>query len=146
VDHKIRDPSPSASRCAQTRQLQKLEETPLPPGIGQQNTDTFPFPRLHSGGPKPFVGAWRRTWDLDIRTLPRQNRHLSSCRFRVLFRYSADLQWPVRICAAVRASALLALSMRDFLGGGRGISSVPWWEGPDAGPPWPSEISQRPGV
>jgi len=55
---------------------------------------------------------WRRTWDLDIRTLPRQNQHLSSCLFPILFRYSADLQWPVRICAVIRASAFLTFPNR----------------------------------
>jgi hypothetical protein len=37
-------------------------------------------------------------------------------------------QCPVRICAAVRASAFRILSRQDFLGGG-GISSVLWWLG-----------------
>jgi len=47
----------------------------------------------------------------------------------IRIKYSADRQWFVRICAAVRARAFLALSMDDFLGGGGGIVRVPWLGG-----------------
>jgi len=36
----------------------------------------------------------------------------------------ADLQWPMRICAAVWASAFFARSRHDSPGGGGGISSL----------------------
>jgi len=38
---------------------------------------------------------WSRVWDLDIRTLSRQNQHLSSCLLQIRLGCSADLQWPV---------------------------------------------------
>jgi len=58
-----------------------------------------------------------------------QNQQLLSARFRILFRNTAERQWPIRIWAAVLAMEFLALSMRDFFGGGGGISLVPWFFG-----------------
>ena len=43
--------------------------------------------------------------------------------------YTAERQWPVRICAAARAMEFLARSSMDFLGAGGGISIVPWCAG-----------------
>jgi len=61
--------------------------------------------------------------------MPWQNQHLSSCRFLMRLRYSAEHQWFVRIWVAVRAMAFLALSMQDFFGGGGGIARAPWLAG-----------------
>jgi hypothetical protein len=55
----------------------------------------------------------------------RRNQHLSSAMFRIRFRYTADLEWPVQICTSMRASTFLMLSKQDFSRGG-GMSSVPW--------------------
>jgi len=68
---------------------------------------------------------WRSTWDRVILG-PLQNQQLLSARLRILFRKTAERQWPVLIWAAALAMEFLALSMQDFFGGGGGISSVPW--------------------
>jgi len=68
---------------------------------------------------------WRSTCDRVILG-PLQNQQLLSVRLRILFRNTAEHQWPVLIWAAVLAMEFLALSMHDFFGGGGGISSVPW--------------------
>jgi len=60
---------------------------------------------------------------------PLQSQQLLSVRLRILFRETAERQWPVRIRAAVLAMEFLASSMHDFFGGGGGISSVPWFLG-----------------
>jgi hypothetical protein len=75
------------------------------------------------------LGQWSRAWDLVILAFPSQNQQLSSLLFLILLRYTADRQWPVLICAAVRAMEFLARSMQDFFAGGGGISSLPWWRG-----------------
>jgi len=66
---------------------------------------------------------WRSTWDRVILG-PLQNQQLSSVRLRILFRKTAERQWPVLIWAAVLAMEFLTLSMHDFLGGGGGIEYV----------------------
>jgi hypothetical protein len=53
-----------------------------------------------------------------------QNQHLSSAILRIRLRYTADLQWPVRIWATVRARAFRILSRHDFFGGGDFLRSV----------------------
>ena len=70
------------------------------------------------------LGQWRRTWDRDIRAGPLQNQHLSSYRFLIPLRYTADLQMA---CAGLgcRASQRIPRFVKTrLLGGGGGISSV----------------------
>jgi len=45
---------------------------------------------------------WRSTWDRVILG-PLQNQQLLSARLRILFKNTAERQWPVLICAAALA-------------------------------------------
>ena len=52
-----------------------------------------------------------------------QNQHLSSLRFLIRLKQTAERQWTILIWAAVLAMAFPVRSRQDFLGGSGGISS-----------------------
>jgi len=106
---------------AHTRQLKESNQ-PLLPSRLDSSTRTPPGsrPSQASALAAATLGQWSSTWERDMRACPWQNQHLSSSCFLILFRYSAERQWPVRIWATVRAMAFRAESRQDFLGGGWG--------------------------
>ena len=73
---------------------------------------------------------WSSTRYLAILAPSGQNQHSSTVRTRIRFRITAECQYPFRNCAAIGATAFLALSCIDFSGGDGEISIAPCCAGP----------------
>jgi hypothetical protein len=80
---------------------------------------TFPHAR-YLAATRRSLGQCNRVCDLVILRFLLQNQQWSVDRLRMRLKYTADRQWPHRICATVLARQFLVLSRHDFFGGGRG--------------------------
>jgi hypothetical protein len=101
-------PTPESSRYRSNRpsHLGLDSRTPILLGFLPSHASTLAATNV-------ALGQWSRAWDLVILAFPSQNQQLSSLLFLILLKYTADRQWPVLICAAVRAMEFLARSMQD---------------------------------